>query len=112
MAGQEFDGVPLGDLALTAIDWDARKEHVEQRAARKGTQEFEPKVEWATEAAADPNRLVGRTTTAVYVIGYSPAADRVLLVMVQPTGHASEGEWIGLTARAANDREQRRYHQD
>lgn len=107
-----FDGVPLADLVFIAIDWEAQREHVEARGARKGTDEFEPKVEWATEACQDPSRLVGRTASAVYVIGYSPSCGRVLRVVLQPSGHASDGDWIGLTAHVANKRSLRLYSEE
>lgn len=107
----DFDGVALSDLEFAAIDWTLTREHVEERATRKDTDEFEPKVEWATEATADPQALVGRTTTAVYVIGYSPSCDRVLRVVLQPIGHASEGTWLGLTAHQAPARQRQQYEE-
>jgi hypothetical protein len=112
VAEDEFDGVPLADLVFTTIDWTLRQEHVEQRAERKGTDEFEPLVEWASEACQDPRRKVGRTTTAVYVIGFSPSCGRLLRVLVQPAGHASEEEWIGLTAHAAPPRARKQYEEE
>jgi hypothetical protein len=108
----EFDGVPLADLIFESIDWNERREHVETRAERKGTDEFEPKVEWATEACQDGRRLVGRTTSAVYVIGFSQSCGRLLRVVLQPCGHASEGDWIGLTAHAAPAWARKRYEEE
>ena len=80
----DFDGVALADLLFTTIDWTLQRDHVENRANRKGTSEFEPKVEWATEACQDLRRLVGRTMSAVYVIGRSPSCGRILRVLLQP----------------------------
>lgn len=111
MTEQEFDGIALRDLVFSSVDFEAQREHVEERATRKGTTEFEPKVSWCIEAVADPQRLVGRTTTAVYVIGYSPSAGLVLRVVLQPAGHAREGDWIGLTAHAVTGKAQRQYQE-
>lgn len=97
----DFDGTPLADLCFESIGWATGREHVEQRAVRKSTPEFEPAVEWATEACSDPRRLVGRTSSAVYVIGFSPSCGRLLRVVLQPLGHANDGDWLGLTAHAA-----------
>lgn len=108
---QEFDGVPLGDLVFEDVDWSMTREHVEKRAERKGTTEFAPKTEWATEACQDECRLVGRTAMAVYVIGWSDGCQRLLRVVVRPMGHAKDGEWYGLTAHAAPDRDRKQYEQ-
>lgn len=104
--------MPLRDLVFDTVDWTLQQEHVEQRAGRKGTVEYEPKVEHATEACQDPRRLTSRTTAAVIVVGYSRSAGRVLRVILQPVGHASEGEWTGLTAHAAGSRDRNVYEQD
>lgn len=107
----DFDGVPLEDLVFDSIDWTLTTEHVEQRDRRKGTTEIAPKVEWATQACNDPRRLVGRTTSAVVVLGYSSAAGCVLRVVLRPVRHASIGDWYGLTAHAAGAGARRAYEE-
>lgn len=106
-----FDGIALEDLVFEHVDWSATQEHVEDRAARKGTVEFAPRVEWASEACFDPHRLVRRTTSAVVVVGWSSGAGRLLVVIVQPLGHAADGRWVGLTAYAANQQRRTRYEE-
>lgn len=108
----KFDGVSVQDLVFTSVDWTECREHVERRATRTGTHEFEPKVEWATEACNDPRRMMGRTQSAVYVIGFRRSCGRLLRVVVRPVGHASEGDWIGLTAHAAPARAQKQYEEE
>lgn len=112
MGSADFDGVPLEDLVFETVGWTDSREHVEQRDVRKGSTEFAPRVEWATEACADPNRLVTRTASAVIVIGYSPSCDRILRVVVQPVGHAAHGLWIGLTAHVAPTRQRTQYEEE
>lgn len=111
-AEPQFDGVLLADLVFESVDWTAQREHVENRAVRKGTDEFEPKVEWATEACQDRRRLVGRTSSAVWVVGFSWSCGRVLRVVLQPSGHATAGDWIGLTAHAAPSWARRQYEEE
>lgn len=106
-----FDGVPLEDLVFDDVDWTQSREHVEGRALRKGTAEFAPRIEWATQACRDPSALVGRTAAAVVVVGWSSGAQRLLVVILQPAEHASQGRWIGLTAYAANTQRCQRYEE-
>ncbi len=108
---ETFDGVPLEDLVFDDVDWTLQKEHVEQRAERKGTTEYAPKVEWATEACQDPQRAVYRTAMAVVVVGHSPSAGRLLRSVVRPLGHASKGQWVGVTAHAASARDKTLYQE-
>lgn len=98
----EIDGVRLADLVFETIGWTLeRTRHVEQRAQRKRSTEYAPLVEDAPQACQDPSRLIARAGGSVVVLGYSPSAERVLFVALVPSGHASEGAWFGVTARAA-----------
>lgn len=110
--------MPFTDLRLEAVDWTHRREHVEERAARKGTTEFSPTCEEATEAALDPNALIGRGSAgSVKVVGAAPSAtrrqdgrQRVLKVFLVPKEEPpSSGDWWGATAMEANQEERRRY---
>lgn len=53
----EIDGVPLAKLVLNDVEWTIeRAKHVEHRAQRKGSDEYEPRVEHATQACQDAGR--------------------------------------------------------
>lgn len=109
---EDYDGVSLEDLVFRDIAWDDdARSHVEQRNERKGSTEFAPRAEWATEACQDPGRVLYRVGSALVVVGNSPTAQRLLRVVVRPAGHANEGAWVGLTAHAAPARDRRRYEE-
>lgn len=111
---EEYDGIPVSLLPIDAVDWDHRAEYIQSRSARKGPGEFDVEPEWATQAALDPRRLVGRDLASksgegVRIVGYSAAASRVLTVIVIPKRHPPEGAWWGVNAWAANNVDHRRY---
>lgn len=115
----EFEGIPYPDLPIDSVDWTHRGEHIRTRSARYGQQEFDVEPEWATEAALDPDRIVGRgsSPTSVEVVGLSPAAPprrasdfgRVLKVWLVPKDHPPTGDWWGASACDANDKDRADY---
>jgi hypothetical protein len=107
VAGEEFDGIPLGELPIDEVAWsEERAKHIRTRAERKGPAEVNIEPLWASEAALDPNRLVrrGGGRESVEVLGYSPSARRVLLVWIYTAGHPPGGIWQGGSAIAAGRR--------
>jgi hypothetical protein len=102
-----FDGIAYMDLEIEAVDWEHRAEHIRRRSERKGHGE-EPNIEpeWATEAAMDPNRLVGdsgsESGSSVRVVGYSQAARMTLTVLLVPKTSPAGADWWGASAWAAD----------
>jgi len=96
-----YDGVPYADLAFTGVDWSE-----------------------ATEALADPHRLVGsagsRSGLTIKVLGWSPSAParetgqrgRLVKVIVAPRDHPPTGRWWSATAMDANTADRRRYQEE
>lgn len=86
--------------------------YLRSRSARR-PEDMDVPPEWADEALADPDRLVfdpdfaSRSGRSVRTIGYSPSADRVLVVI---TVTEDSRVW-GVNAWAANDRDVRAYRQ-
>lgn len=110
----EYDGVPVRLLPVDEIDWTHRGEYIRTRSSRKGVAEFDIEPEWATEAALDHDRLIGRDQASksgegVRLIGYSAGAARVLTVILIPKEHPPVGKWWGVNAWVANRAEARRY---
>ena len=59
MAGEKFDGIPVGELPIDEVVWsEERAKHIRTRTERKGPVEINIEPLWASEAALDPNRLV------------------------------------------------------
>jgi hypothetical protein len=90
VAGEQFDGIPVGELPIDEVAWsEERAKHIRTRTERKGPVEINIEPLWASEAALDPNRLVRRGSgrESVEVLGYSPSARRVLLVWIYTTEH-------------------------
>ena len=127
VAGEDdYDGVPYADLVFAEVDWSEAAEHIRQRSGRKGLpDELDIEPEWATEALADPRRLVGsagsRSGLTVKVLGWSPSAPsrdkpsqfgRLLKVVVAPKDHPPAGRWWGATAMDANDADRKRYEEE
>lgn len=109
-----YDGVPYAELVFGEVDWSEAVEHVRDRSRRLDRpSEFDVEPEWATEALADPLRLVGsagsRSRLTVKVLGWSPSAPprapgghgRLLKVIVAPKDHPPAGRWWGATAMEA-----------
>ncbi len=120
-----YDGVPYSELVFEEVDWSEAVEHVRNRSGRLGrSNEFDVEPEWATEALADPRRLVGsagsRSGLTVKVLGWSPNASareggqrgRLLKVIVAPKDHPPVGRWWGATAMDVNEADQRRYEEE
>lgn len=117
MPGEEltFEGIPYEDLPRESVDWEHRAEHIRTRSTRKGPHEFDVEPEWATEAALDPEALVGpgSSPTCIEVIGLSPSAPaadanghgRVLKVWLVPKSHPPSGDWCGASACAGNEQD-------
>lgn len=107
VAGEQFDGIPVGELPIDEVAWsEERAKHIRTRAERKGPAEINIEPLWASEAAPDPNRLVRRGSgrESVEVLGYSPSARRVLLVWIYTAEHPPGGIWQGGSAIAAGRR--------
>lgn len=117
-----YEGLPYALLPIDAIDWTHRAEHIRTRRLRyDGRKEVDLEPEWATQAALDPDRLVGPGSgRSVEVVGFSPDAPartsdgqgRVLKVWIvpkEPTGSPPEGEWWGASACDGNERDRREY---
>ena len=107
------------------MDWSEAAEHIRNRSGRTGRSgEFDVEPEWATEALADPRRLVGsagsRSRLTVKVLGWSESAPlpeagqhgRLLKVIVAPKDHPPTGRWWGATGMDANDADRRRYEEE
>jgi len=117
-AGEDtYDGVPYADLAFTEVDWSEATDHIRHRTQRQGQPaEFDLEPEWATEALADPHRLVGsagsRSGLTIKVLGWSPSAParetgrrgRLVKVIVAPKDHPPTGRWWGATAHRRQHR--------
>lgn len=93
------------------IDWSKRANYIRERHF------VEPA--WADEAVADPEACwlapdpASASGLSVRVIGYSGSADAVLTVILLPgradPGEPAEGEWWGVNAWPASERDQRLY---
>jgi hypothetical protein len=107
VAGEELDGIPVGELPIDEVVWsEERAKHIRTRTERKGAAEINIEPLWASEAALDPNRLVRRGSgrESVEVLGYSPSARQVLLVWIYTTEHPPGGVWHGGSAVLAGRR--------
>jgi len=98
----EYFGIPLSELRIDALNWSAeRAEHIRTRKERYGPNEFDIEPEWATEAALEPNRIVGLAgglSQSIEVIGHSEGAQALLKVWLYP---ASRQDAFGLEPRPA-----------
>ena len=105
-----YKGIPLEELRIESVEWtEDRAEHIRSRSIRKGTAELDVEPEWATEAALDPGRIVGLTTSeSIKVIGYSGAIDRILKIWLFPKD-LEAGDWWGASACEANGTDRRNY---
>lgn len=122
-----YDGVPYGELRFEEVDWSEAVEHIRDRKGPVGRpDELDIEPEWgATEALADPRRLVGsagsRSGLTVKGVGVGSQSapprqageqGRLLKVIVAPKEHPPVGRWWGGTAMDANDADRRRYKED
>src|SRR5262245_13004522 len=75
-----YDGIPYEGLVIETVSWsEAVARHMACRSRRYGREQFDISVaEWATQAARDPQRLVGdgrsRDGDSIRVIGWSASA--------------------------------------
>ncbi len=101
MVGEEFyDGILVTELPITEVDVPDPV-HLRRSLRYPGETDIEPGA--AIEAALDPRGLIARdprsrTGEAIRVVGYSPAADRVLVVVLLPGDHPPTGRWHVVTA--------------
>jgi len=117
-----YEGTSYEDLVIATVSWSAAvAQHMAGRSQRYGREQFDiSDAEWATQAARDPQRLVGdgrsRDGDSIRVIGWSQSAPgraggfgRLLKVWLAADGPAASGRWIGRTACEANDGERKAY---
>ena len=103
---ETYDGVPVAELPI--VDIDVPDPIHLRRSLRYPT---EPDIDpaWAIEAALDDRALIARdpasrTGEAIRVVGFSPEAARVLVVVLLPEDHPPTGTWHVVTAWPANRR--------
>lgn len=93
-----------------------RGDYIRERSARKERPEFDIEPEWATEAVMGMKRLIGpgRSTSAetVRVVGFSAAACELLTVLLIGKDEPVQGDWWGVNAWKANDRDSREYQEN
>lgn len=99
-----YDGIPVVELPITEVDV-TDPSHLRRSVRYPGQADIDPV--WAIEAALDSRALIARdpqsrTGEAVRVIGYSPTAGRVLVVVLLPGDHPPAGRWHVVTAWPAN----------
>lgn len=113
-----YDEIPYEELPIHEIEWtEEAVRHVRNRSGRKGSPtEIDIEPVWATEAALDPNRLVGdsgsQTGKTVSVIGRSGTCGRVLEVILLPQDHPPRGRWWGVTAHVAYRSDRAKYEDE
>jgi hypothetical protein len=106
-SGEEtYDGVPVVELPISDVDVPAPT-HLRRSLRHAGEADIDPA--WAIEAALDQRALIARdpasrTGEAIRVVGFSPGAARVLVVVLLPEGHPLTGSWHVVTAWPANRR--------
>lgn len=111
-----YDCIPYEELPIDSVDWQHRGDYIRQRSIRKNQPNaFDVEPEWATEAALDPEGLVGDggsdSGETIKVVGHSAGAGRVLTVLLLPKDHPPAGDWWGVNAWAASSTDERRYRQ-
>jgi hypothetical protein len=95
-----YDGILVVELPITAIDVPDPA-HLRRSVRYPGQVDIDPAA--AIEAALDERALnardpKSRTGEAIRVVGYSPLADRVLIVVLLPHEHPPRGLWHVVTA--------------
>jgi hypothetical protein len=106
-----YDGIPVDELPITEADVPDPA-HLRRSARYLGARDVDPDV--AIEAALDPDALVARdsssrTREAILVVGYTPTADDVLVVVLLPDDHPPTGLWHVVTAWPADRRRRTAY---
>jgi hypothetical protein len=116
-AGEEdYDGVRYEDMAFAEVDWSEIGDHDPgRRAERKGVDEPNVAVEWATEACQDPARWVrsagSRSGMTVKVTGMSPSAGFVVTVVLAPKDSPPGRRWWGASAWSSKASEVKQYEE-
>lgn len=95
-----YDGVPVVALPITEVDVPDVA-HLRRSRRYPNAVDIDPAA--AIEAALDPRGLIARdpksrTGETIRVIGYSPTAGQVLLVVLLPHEHPPRGLWHVVTA--------------
>lgn len=92
------------------LDWTDRADYIRNRSQRRpGDTDIEPA--WTNEAWNDPDAIwyepdpASKSGEAVRVIGYSPTARMVIVIIALP----KQDHWAGMSAWKANRSYQRRY---
>ena len=99
-----YDGVPVFALPILGVDVPDPT-HLQRSLRYPNAIDIDPAA--AIEAALDPRGLIARdpksrTGEAIRIIGYSPTAARVLLVVLLPHEHPPQGRWHVVTAWPAS----------
>ena len=99
-----YDGIPVVDLPISEVDVPDPV-HLQRSLRYPGAMDLEPEA--AVEAALDPDALIARdprsrTGEAIRVVGYSPLARRVLVIVLLPHEHPPGGRWHVATAWPAS----------
>ena len=110
-ADEYYDGVPVAELAIIEVDVPDPV-HLQRSLRYPGAVDIDPVA--AIEAAGDAAGLIARdpnsaTGEAIRVIGYSPTAARVLVVVLIPDEHPPSGLWHVVTAWPASRPQRRSY---
>jgi hypothetical protein len=110
-AEEVYDGIPVAELPITEVDVPDPV-HLQRSRRYPDALDIDPAA--AIEAASDPEGLIARdprsaTGEAIRVIGYAPAAERVLVVVLIPAEHPPTGRWHVATAWPANQRQRDAY---
>lgn len=110
-ADEYYDGIPVAELPIIEIDVPDPV-HLQRSRRYPGAVDIDPVA--AIEAAGDATGLIARdpnsaTGEAIRVIGYSPTATRVLVVVLIPEDHPPSGPWHVATAWPASRRQRRIY---
>ena len=108
-----YDGVPISELTIDAVDWEHRGEYIRTRSKRRQG-EFDVEPEWATEAVVDPSAVIRRDPASlsgqgIRITGFYTSADSVLTVILIPKEHPPRSAWWGVNSWAANARDKREY---
>jgi hypothetical protein len=109
-----YDGIPVVDLPISTIGVPDPA-HLRRSTRYPSAIDIDPAA--AIEAGLDPRGLIARdprshTGEAIRVIGYSPLAGRVLVVVMIPHEHPPTGLWHVATAWPANTTERQLYASD
>ena len=94
-----YDGIPVAELPITDVDVPD-PEHLRRSARHPGDADIAP-LDLRGLVARDAQ---SRTGEAIRVVGYSPAAERLLVVVLLPGEHPPAGRWHVVTAWPASAR--------